>query len=332
MIEARHALSVQTKLAEGPVWHAGALWFVDIEGHRLHRFDPAAPSTSPAGARPAQRHQSWDAGQRIGCAIPARDGSWILGLQAGVARWRPGLDQPTILHTPEAGLGTRFNDGKADPMGRAFLGTMHLSIEPAKASLYRLDPEPHPAGTLTRILDRVTISNGLAWQLDPNATRPAGPASSAAPVAPPHPDPPPHESGLMYYIDTPTRRIDVMAWDHPTGCVSDRRVAHAFAEGLGSPDGMCIDSVGMLWVGMWGGSAVLRVDPVAGRVIDRIPIPAANVTSCCLGGPKLQTLYITTASVGLSPEQREKQPLAGDIFEADITNTGATGLPADLFG
>ena len=95
-----------------------------------------------------------------------------------------------------------------------------------------------------------------------------------------------------------------------------------------SPDGMCVDSEGMLWVAFWGGARVGRYDPVTGKQVVEITVPALHVTSCCFGGTDLQTLYITTARQGLSQQQLQEYPLSGSIFSCQ---PGVSGLSADVF-
>jgi sugar lactone lactonase YvrE len=128
----------------------------------------------------------------------------------------------------------------------------------------------------------------------------------------------------MYYIDTPTRRVDAFDYEIATGAISRRRTVFQLGELPGGPDGMTIDTEGRLWIATWGGWSVLCVDPMTGELLCKVQVPASNVTSVCFGGPKLQHLYITTAGRGNDPAQ----PHAGDVFVAEVK---ATGLPTTLF-
>ncbi len=281
-------LPVGAECGEGPVWHDGALWFVDIERHRLYRFDPVSNA-----------NEHWDAGQRIGVAVPASDGRWMVGLEDCAGLWDPASGELERICAPEADFPrNRFNDGKCDPRGRFYAGTMSLDLEEGRGALYRIDAD----GSCRTMLEQVTISNGLAW----NAAL-----------------------ETVYYIDTGTRRVDAFRWDAETGAISERRTVYEFESGnAGVPDGMCIDVTGKLWVALWGGSGVVCVDPAAGAIVHRISVPTEHITSCCFGGASFEDLYITSARQGLSAEALERQPQAGGVFRAC---PGVAGLPCDLF-
>ncbi|HMO58075.1 MAG TPA: SMP-30/gluconolactonase/LRE family protein [Roseiflexaceae bacterium] len=276
-------------LAEGPVWDIAAqrLYWVDILEHRVHTFDPQHGT-----------QQVFDIGQYVGAAVPRRSGGLILAIQHGFAHLDLASGTITQLVDVEADLpDNRFNDGKCDPAGRFWAGTMSLSGRQGAGSLYRFDPDQ----TVHRMVSDVSISNGLAWKSDLTT---------------------------MYYIDTPTLTVTALDYDHARGAVANRRVVITIPDGQGGPDGMTIDAEGMLWVAHWGGSCVTRWDPAQGRLLQQFDIPAAQVTSCCFGGPGLDELYITTASYGLSAEARAAQPAAGGIFRV---RPGVQGLPADSY-
>ncbi|MEM7624215.1 MAG: SMP-30/gluconolactonase/LRE family protein [Planctomycetota bacterium] len=293
-LRAEPAFALQAALGEGPVWHDGSLWCVDIEGRRLHRFD------SDTG-----RHESFDAGARIGVAVPTdQTGTWIVGLQHGISMWRPesGVG-PEVFFDPEPDRsGNRINDGKVDPRGRFFVGTMDMACREPTGALYRVDADR----AVTRVVDSVVLSNGLAWDAERNT---------------------------LYYIDTPTQRVDAFDWDPDTGVIAGRRTVIDLSNTPGSPDGMSADADGRLWVATWGGGAVLCIDPGdatanAGHIVGRVAVSAPHVTSCCFGGPDLKTLYITTARIGMSHEQLASQPHAGDVFAARVDRPGLPGTPA----
>lgn len=236
--------------------------------------------------------------ERIGFAVPAHDASWLVGLASGIYRWDPQSKELSEVAAPEkASPNTRFNDGKVSPDGRLWAGTMDLKAAKGQGALYRLD-------TLgcAKVIGSVSISNGLAW--DTSGT-------------------------TFYYVDTPTRQITAYDHDPGTGAISNRRVIFTIPEALGAPDGMTIDSEGCLWVALWGGAAVIRVDPTSGEILHTVRVPAPRVTSCTFGGEDLGTLYITTARSGMDEAELQTYPQAGGIF---TIRPGAKGAPVTLHG
>jgi sugar lactone lactonase YvrE len=222
----------------------------------------------------------------------------MLALHHGFAGLDLETGQVEIVADPEKHLpGNRFNDGKCDPAGRFWAGTLALDGTPEVASLYRLDADL----SVRKMLGEVTCSNGIVWTRD---------------------------SQTMYYIDTGLRRIDAFDYDHKTGDISGRRTAFEVPPEMGYPDGSTLDSEGMLWVALWQGSAVSRWNPETGELLQTISVPAPNVTSCALGGASLNELYITTARNGMSEEAIESNPLAGGLFRARVD---VPGLPAFEF-
>lgn len=274
-------MQANARLGEGALWDArsGRLAWVDILGRRLHLADPATGAT-----------ESIKVPLDIGTIAPRSAGGFVAALQDGF--WIVG-DGPArrIAGIPEARPGLRFNDGKCDPAGRLWAGTMAYDEAPGAACLYRLDG----AGTVTRVLEGVTISNGLAWS---------------------------HDARTMYYIDTPTHRIDAFDYALATGEISNRRPHVLIPAALGSPDGMTIDAEGGLWVALWGGGAVHRY--LDGRLDRVIELPVSQPTSCAFGGPDLDQLFVTSAWKDLSPEARRAQPLAGSLFRC---RPGVRGIP-----
>ena len=131
----------------------------------------------------------------------------------------------------------------------------------------------------------------------------------------------------FYYIDSPTREVAAFDYDAASGELTNRRVAIPIPEGEGFPDGMTIDSEGMLWIALWGGWGVVRYDPKTGERLGKIDLPVEKVTSCCFGGANLDQLYITTARIGLDEEALAKQELAGAVFRVDAGASGLAPVP-----
>lgn len=274
-------------LAEGPVWDAAraCLWWVDIERRELHAWNPQSGVD-----------EKWLLQHRIGFAVPSERGDLIIGTQRGLARFTPETGTLTPLANPEHHLpANRFNDAKCDPAGRLWAGTMGISEAPELGSLYRIES----GARVTRAVERVTISNGLAWSPD---------------------------ARTMYYVDSPTRRVDAFDFDPASGTLGARRTVIEITEGF--PDGMCIDAEGNLWVALWGGWCVACFDPANGKQLAKVELPVEAVTSCCFGGEAWDELFMTTASRDLAGEGRRRQPLAGGVFSV---KTGVRGTPTQRF-
>ncbi len=276
-------------LGEGPVWEEGAQALDWVDIER----------GSLCRFYPASRsNQEWLLGCRVGFAVNTERGDVLAGTQEGLIRFSRETGMSAVYANPEAGLpGNRFNDGKCDLQGRLWAGTMSMIETERAGSLYRVDAD----GNVSRHLSPVGISNGLAWSVD---------------------------SRTMYYIDSPTRRVDAFDYDAETGGISNRRPAVELVAGMGFPDGMTIDAEDKLWVALWEGWGVGRFDPATGKMLVKVEVPAARVTSCCFGGSDLEDLYITTASRDLTAAEREKQPDAGGIFAA---RPGVRGTPSVRF-
>jgi sugar lactone lactonase YvrE len=273
------------QLGEGPIWDArsGRIAWVDILGRRIHLTDSVTGAT-----------ESIETPLQVGAIAPRSKGGFVAALQDGF--WVIG-DGPArrIATVPEARPGLRFNDGKCDPAGRFWAGTMAYDQAAGAAALYRLDAEGRP----TRVIDGVTISNGLDWSIDGTA---------------------------MYYVDSPLHRIDVFDFEPATGEIANRRIAIQIPRETGTPDGLTIDADGGIWVALWGGGAVHRY--LDGRLDQVIKLPVSKPTSCAFGGAELDELYVTSASEGLSDKDRRAQPLAGALFRI---RTGIRGLPARAY-
>jgi sugar lactone lactonase YvrE len=279
-------------LGEGPVWdpHQQHILWVDILKGEVHQYHPGTG-----------RHSIFSAGEMIGCIALRERGGLIAALQSGFAFLD--LESETVEHIidPEAHRpDNRFNDGKCDPEGRFWAGSMSLIDKRYAGGLYVLDRD----GRARQQLNGISISNGLAWSLDGRS---------------------------FYYIDTPTFEVAVYDYQPATAVISNRRVAIRIPQEYGEPDGMTIDSEGMLWIAHWDGWQLTRWDPVRGSLLQRIELPVSRVTSVTFGGEEYQDLYITTARTGLSQAQLADQPLAGASFV--IPDCGFTGLaPAEYAG
>jgi len=243
--------------------------------------------------------KTYDLGTRIGTVVPDQEGNAVVALQNGIFILDLETEEMTLLTHPEDSLeNMRYNDGKACPGGSFWVGSMHLEQTSGKASLYRIDPD----GKATRMIPNVTISNGISWSLD---------------------------SKTMYYIDTPTGKVQAFDYDAGAPTINNQRVVIEVPDSLGYPDGMTIDEEGKLWIALWNGDAVSRWDPNTGELLRRIQVPAHNITSCTFGGPGLDTLFITSSREDMTPEEVEAYPLAGSVFKVV---PGVKGVALPFFG
>ncbi|MGY1522760.1 SMP-30/gluconolactonase/LRE family protein [Streptomyces sp. MN3] len=214
-------------------------------------------------------------GQHVGAVKPRAGGGLVLNLRDGVGLLDPD-DTFRWLHR-EPVAGRRGNDAAVAPDGSLLAGTMRYDEAPGGGTLSRVTGD----GTATVLLEDVTVSNGTGWSPD---------------------------GRLMYYIDTPTRRIDVFDFGGD-GTIAGRRPLAEIEEGAGFPDGLTVDADGCVWVALWDGGAVRRYTP-SGELDRVIELPVPRVTCCAFGGPGLTDLYVTTARVGLTAPH----PLAGSLL------------------
>ena len=280
-------------LGECALWsqREQALYWVDILERRLHRFEPAGKGRT-----------SWRFDEHISAlAERAQAPGLIVTLRRGFALFDPADADaaPRYLHQPEAErIDNRFNDGKCDAAGRFWGGSMDVACKAPTGALYRFDPD----GRCSRHDDGFAVTNGPTWSLD---------------------------GKTMYFNDTVRGRIHAYDFDAVAGTLSNKRPWLRFARGDGLPDGMTTDAAGRIWIAHWGGACVSCHDPVSAEELCRIPLPTRHITDCAFGGPGLRTLYITSATSGLTPAQREAEPEAGGLFAVPLD---VDGLPAALFG
>ncbi|XP_032516344.2 regucalcin-like isoform X1 [Danaus plexippus] len=284
-------------LGEGPHWSHDhqALFFVSIFDKTIHKYNPSNG-----------KHTRAKLGDMPGFIIPVEGklDRFVVGLKRRVVevQWDGEGGDATVIrelaeldkHSPD----NRINDAKADPRGRLFVGTMGHEYEPGKfhlkqGSLYRLERD----GSVSRVAQDIDISNGLCW--DP-------------------------QRSAFYYADSFEYAIRRYDYDIDTGNISNPTIIFKYSDhGLdGIVDGMSIDTDGNLWVANFDGSQVLKIDPVKGALLQRVPIPALQTTSVTWGGPALDVLYVTSASMNRGQEQK---PPCGSTFK--VTGLGARGHP-----
>ena len=268
-------VDAHAQVGEGPLWdeEQQVLYWVDILSSLLYIYDPATGE-----------NRALDIGQHVGTVVTRASGGLMLAVREGFASFDLETQELTLIANPEAHItGNRFNDGKCDPAGRFWAGTMAYENPTNQGSLYRLDTD----FSVHKIFGDVAISNGIIWSLD---------------------------RMTMYYIDTLRKNVRAFDYDNDTGDISNERVIVNVPEEIGMPDGMAIDSEGMLWVAHYGGSCVSRWNPNTAQLLEKIDLPVTQVTACAFGGPNMDILFITSAAQELDAEELARQPLAGGLF------------------
>ncbi|PXW94572.1 sugar lactone lactonase YvrE [Sphaerotilus hippei] len=295
-IQPIRAVSEPCLLGESPMWHPQeqVLYWCDIPARRLHRLDPV---TGESGR--------WEFAVEPACCAPALGGGLVLGMRDGLWWFDPVTSKRSRLaRAPYDPATERFNDGKCDPQGRMWVGTIYEPRDPPRAALYRWSRERG----LDRMAGDITVSNGLAWSPD---------------------------GATLYWSDTKAHEISALDFQSQDGSLSRRRMFASFpkrdaalpleAYG-GRPDGAAVDVEGCYWVAMFEGQRVLRLSP-QGEVLLEVPLPVRCPTMPCFGGPDLRTLYITTARDKRPEAELMEQPLAGCVLALQVE---VAGLPSNF--
>lgn len=268
-------LACQNVLGESPLWCARRqrLYWVDIRA-------PALYSCAADGAG----LESHAMPELIGSfAFRANDDAFVVALKSGLYDYDASAGTFDAIARPDASLPQhRFNEGKCDPRGRFWAGTMNDAVREPTGSLFRLDAQRE----VTRMLTGITVPNSLAWSPD---------------------------GRVMYFADTETRTIGAFDFDPGDGTIGGRRLFADLRDGAGRPDGSTVDADGCLWNAEVVTGRVVRYAP-EGRELAAWQLPVSRVTSLAFGGGDLRTLYITSSSYKLSAEERAAQPLAGALF------------------
>ena len=293
--EVRVAVAAAALLGESPVWHPreAALYYADIPGRRLQRYEPVSGDL---------RHWAFDT--EVASLAPRLDGTLLLAMRDGLWVFDPANgERSRVAEPPYDPAHERFNDGKCDPQGRFWVGTIYEPRDPALASLHCF-----ANGTLTREAEGFTTVNGLAWS--PNGR-------------------------TMHWSDTKAHAIYAADFDMGSGTLSNRRVFARFPlkqpdQDLdtygGRPDGAAMDAEGCYWVAMFEGQRLLRLSP-DGEVVREVALPVRCPTMPCFGGPDLKTLYVTTSREKRPAAELIAQPFAGCVLALEVD---VPGLPVNF--
>lgn len=288
-LSAEPLFHVQNELGEGPIWHPieERLYWVDIVAGDHYQSNSELTGFT-------KTHFN----TMIGAFGFTKDNSLILATTDGFSTWKPGQDAPKVFWNPLPNREeVRLNDGKVDPAGRFWAGSMDPTN--VEGELYRVDPD----GCYSVVLKNIGISNGLGWSPDRK---------------------------IMYYTDSSKYTVYAFDYDLDTGGISNQRpFIQLPKDGQGIvPDGLCMDAEGCIWSAHWNGWEVVRYNP-QGAPILRVKVPTQRVTSCFFGGEKRDQLFITSARGELPEAALAKQPYAGDVF---ICQTDTQGQKVNFFG
>ena len=294
-------------LGESPFWHPGEkmLYWVDIPARLIKRLAPQSPDDV----------QTWQMPSEPGCIAPLATGGLVIALRDGIYRSNEWGQPPELLvHIDHDTSKFRFNDGKADPAGRFWAGTIYEPRDEHSAQLYCFDlraDNGNDGWPLVNVMARDAVtSNGLAWS--PNAK-------------------------TLYWSDTPQHIIHAWSWDAPANAMSHHRVFRQFAakpEGwkagmpgyAGRPDGAAVDERGNYWCAMFEGQRLCKLSP-GGELLAEIEVPVQCPTMPCFGGDDLRTLYVTSARDKRPADELIRFPLSGHVI---ATRVDVPGLPVNF--
>lgn len=290
MLMPKLVIDAKSMLGEGPWWDIDKkmLYWLDILNHELHFYDPK---------KNLDRLVKYD--KPVSSIVPRKKGGFIGAFSDGIYfLYENGEIAEMIVNPENEKTGNRFNDGKCDPEGRFWIGSMDEGGDSGKGSLYKI--EKNLAYDI--MIRKCDISNGIVWN---------------------------SKADRMYYTDTLSGEIWAYDYCLKDGTISNKMLAYKLSENEGLPDGMAIDCEDMIWAAVWGGGKVIRVNPENGEKLVEIYLPVPNVSAVSFGGVGLTDLYITSARLGLDEDQLRKYPLSGGLFRID---TGVKGAKLYKFG
>lgn len=275
---------VVSDLGEGPIWTAetNSVTWTDITQNTFHTANIDTGKT-----------ESFGVPSMIGAIAHTKDGHYIAATQKGFARISiDGQYSPLHLFLQDD---MRMNDGKVDPAGRFWAGSMALSFEKDRGSLYILETD----NSYQKVLDNITLSNGMGWSPD---------------------------AQYFYYIDSIPGVLKRFEYDLDNGKISNPKNLISFAAASGVPDGMSVSSDGKIVIALWDGGRIEIYEPTGAKVSE-IKLGVSRPTCCTFAGPNQDILIVSTASQGID---RADEPLAGKILA--VTGTGLSGLPTQQYG
>ena len=287
--DVRCVLKWDAIVGESPLWHPQErrLYWVDIQGKKVHRFDPATG-----------KNETFDLPEIVTCLAFRKTGGLVLTLRRQFAFFDPDSGKLERLATVEDDKPeNRFNDGRVDPQGRLWAGTMgDKAWDKPVGTLYRFTLDQ----TVTPMHGNVICSNGTDWSPD---------------------------GRTMYHTESFRYAIFAFDFDGATGTISNRRIFAEVDRSIGAfPDGLCVDAEGHVWSNQVGVGRVVRYDP-AGRMVGEVKLPVPRAVGSTFGGEQLDTLYVTSARETMTPAQLKAAPLSGSVFAVKLPVGGKPTTP-----
>ena len=281
--------SSQCMLGESPLWHARKNCFYWVD---INAGDLYSLNWDSKVVR--KKHFNAD----ISLVVETDGNDLLVALGTSIAQFNPETDELRQLIDLEPDKKNhRCNDGGVDAKGRLWVGTTHVDHLVERGTLYSIEN----LNSVKQKIPSVTISNGITWSLD---------------------------NKRLYFIDSPTQRVDAYFFNEHTGEIIFEKTIIEIPIKMGTPDGMTIDSEGMLWIAHWGGFGVYRWNPFTGELLSKVEVPAPNVTSCRFAGKELNQLVITTARKNMSEIELIKYPESGNVF---LIETNFKGVYSNKF-
>lgn len=283
-MDIRAISEVVSDLGEGPIWtpETNSVTWTDITQNTFHTANIDTGKT-----------ESFGVPSMIGAIAHTKDGHYIAATQKGFARISVDGKYSSLHSFLQDDM--RMNDGKVDPAGRFWAGSMALSFEKDRGSLYVLETD----NSYQKVLDNITLSNGMGWSPD---------------------------AQYFYYIDSIPGVLKRFDYDLDNGKISNPKNLITFNASSGVPDGMSVSSDGKIVVALWDAGRVEIYEPTGAKVSE-IKLGVSRPTCCTFAGPNQDILIVSTASQGID---RADEPLAGKILA--VTGTGLSGLPTQQYG
>jgi sugar lactone lactonase YvrE len=281
-IYAELALKLECNVGEGPFWDE-----VEQKLYFVDIVNKQIKIFSPT----SKLLETVQFNQEIGAVFLDQKSNLIVAARDGIfAATRDGVLETLLAPIELEDTSIRTNDAKCDAYGRMWVGTMAFDFTPGAAALFSFDSKD-----LKKVVPDLTVSNGIGWSLDKK---------------------------IMYFIDSPTKRVDIFDFDLESGELRNRRPFLLLGDLDAFPDGLTTDEDGGVWVALFGGGEVRRFDS-QGTLTHIVEIPVKQVTSCCFGGVDMSDLYITTAQNGMDSDSLIREPMAGSLFRAKTTFKGS---------